>query len=251
MFSSRSMRQTLLVLLTAALLLTSCNVGATPAPTLDINAMNTAIVGTTVAQLSAQFTQTAVAAPTNTTAPAETQASIPTVELPTLADASAVSPTTDVAALPTFPLVASTPLPGTTSAPVLPTSQAPATAALGDACHNSVFEGDITVPDGATLLPGVDVQKIWAIRNTGDCLWDDGYALVQIGGSPELGNKMIFEITRNIEFVPAGQLSQMGIWLDVPCAPGKYEAHFRLRDDGGYYFGTTVSVYFEVKEKCP
>src|SRR5512141_2990022 len=101
MFSKRSTRQTLLVLLTAALLLTACNVGgATPAPTLDINAMNTAIVGTTVAQLSGQFTQTALAAPTNTPVPTETQATPPT--LPSLA---ATSATLDAAALPTFSFV--------------------------------------------------------------------------------------------------------------------------------------------------
>ena len=241
MFSSRSMRQTLLVMLTAALLLTSCNVGATAVPTLDVNAMNTAIVGTTVAQLSVQFTQTAQALPTNTATPTNTQASIST---------AALSAPAGVATIATLSFV-STPAAGITSVPVLPTSQGPATAALGDACHNSAFEADITVPDGATLRPGDDVQKIWAIRNTGDCLWDDGYALVQFAGSPELGGKMFFEITRNVEFVAAGQVSQMGIWLDVPCAPGKYEAHFRMQDDGGAYFGVILSVYFEVKEKCP
>src|SRR5512141_2119106 len=100
MFSKRSTRQTLLVLLTAALLLTACNVGgATPAPTVDINAMNTAIVGTTVAQLSGQFTQTALAAPTNTPLPTNTVAAPPTFALPSLA---ATSATLDVAAIPTF-----------------------------------------------------------------------------------------------------------------------------------------------------
>ena len=133
MFSKRSTRQVLLNLFAAAVLLTACNVGATPAPTLDINAMNTAIVGTTVAQLSGQFTQTALAAPTNTPAPINTQAAVPTLALPTLAGSSAASPTLDAAALPTFSFV-NTQVPAATSAsaggvatqaPALPTSKAP------------------------------------------------------------------------------------------------------------------------------
>ena len=55
---------TLFVLL--FLLLTSCTAGAPPAPTVDVNAINTAAVATAMGQLSAQFTQTALAAPSAT-----------------------------------------------------------------------------------------------------------------------------------------------------------------------------------------
>jgi hypothetical protein len=58
MFVRKFPRHILITLLTAALILAACNVGAAPAPTTDINAINTAIVGTTIAQLSVQFTQT-------------------------------------------------------------------------------------------------------------------------------------------------------------------------------------------------
>ena len=69
MFVRKISRQIFLTFLAVALLLTACNVGAAPSPTLDINAINTAMVGTTVAQLSSQFTQTALAAPTSTPLP--------------------------------------------------------------------------------------------------------------------------------------------------------------------------------------
>jgi hypothetical protein len=241
MFSRRSTRQALLVLLTAALLLTACNVGgATPAPTLDINAMNTAIVGTTVAQLSVQFTQTALAAPTNTALPTETSASVTTV----------ASPTLDAAALPTFSFV-NTPAAGSTPV-VLPTSQpaSQATAALGDACSNSAFEGDITIPDGETLKPGFDFQKIWAIRNTGNCTWDEGFTLVYIAGSKPDLDPYNFEFKNSKDFVAPGQGLNIGINLTTPCTPGKYEGHWRMRNDRGYYFGTILSVYVTVVDKC-
>ncbi len=252
MFSKRSTRQTLLALLTAALLLTSCNVGATPAPTIDVNAMNTAIVGTTVAQLSGQFTQTALAAPT-TPAPTETIAAIPTTALPTLAEtSSAPSPTVNAAALPTFSFV-NTPVTGgaATQALVLPTSQAPAgTASFNDSCNSLTFEGDATIPDGTVLKPGFNFKKEWAVRNSGTCKWDDGYALIYIGGTTPNLDPVNFEFKKSSDFVAPGQGINLGINLTTPCTPGKYNGTWRMRSDKGYYFGTPLSVYVEVTEKC-
>src|SRR5215204_6535187 len=91
MFVRKSLRQAVFTLLTAALLLSACNMGATPAPTVDVNAINTAAVETAMGQLSAQFTQTALAAPSATTQPTGTAVSLPTSGLPT---ANGAAPTT-------------------------------------------------------------------------------------------------------------------------------------------------------------
>jgi hypothetical protein len=249
MYSKRSKQQVFISLLIAALLLTACNVGATPAPTQDVNALSTALVGTTVAQLSSQFTQTALAVPTNTAPPVVTETSIPTLaSLPTLDTSVSASPTLDPAAIPTLSFI-NTPVAGVTQPVVLPTSAGGPTKVV-DTCHNSAFEGDITIPDGETLKAGTDIQKIWAIRNTGTCLWDDGYALVQFAGSPGYG-PYSYKLQKSSDFVSAGQGINIGVWLDVPCAAGKYEAHFKMRDDQGNFFGTILSVYFTVADKCP
>ena len=242
MYFRKFPRQTLLVLLTATLMLTACNVGAAPSPTLDVNAINTAIVGTTVAQFSAQFTQTALAMPqaTNTPLPTDTPQELPTFALPTVS----------FEITPTIAGVAS-PLPGFTqlASPVAPVAPG-ATQALGDACNNSVFEGDITIPDGEIIAPGTNFQKIWKIRNTGTCLWDDGFTLVYIGGSnPDL-DPYSFEFKKSADFVASGEAINIGINLTTPCTPGKYEGHWRMRNDQGYYFGTILSVYVEVQKKC-
>jgi len=240
-------RQILFVLLAATLMLSACNAGAAPSPTLDVNAINTAIVGTTVAQFSLQFTQTALAMPqaTNTPLPTNTPQELPTFALPT-ADTSGAIPTvsfditpTVAGALPAFTQFAS---------PVAPVSGP--TQALGDACANNVFEGDITIPDGSVLKPGVNFQKIWKIRNTGNCLWDDGFSLVYIGGSKPDLDPVNFNFTQSQDFVPSGEAINIAVNLTTPCTPGKYEGHWRMRDDRGYYFGTILSVYVEVKEKC-
>lgn len=244
-------RHIVLTLAIAALMLSACNVGAEPSPTLDVNAINTAIVGTTVAQFSAQFTQTALAAPQATNTPQE----LPTFALPT--DTLPALPTTDTSgALPTVsfeisPTIAgSAPLPGFTqiASPVAPVSAA--TQALGDECNNNVFEGDVTIPDGTILKGGEDFQKIWKIRNTGSCYWDDGYALVYIGGSTPNLDPVNFEFKKSSDFVAPGDAINIAVNLTAPCAVGKYEGHWRMRNDKGYYFGTILSVYVEVNEKC-
>lgn len=233
-------RHILIILLATALSLTACNVGAAPSPTLDVNAINTAIVGTTIAQFSDQFTQTALAAPTNTPVPTDTPIPLPTFDLPT----------TDPNALPTFSLVSPTPggLPGFTQ--IAPTSGVAATQSLGDACNNNVFEGDVTIPDGSVLAPGFDFQKVWKIRNSGTCLWDEGYSLVYIGGSTPDLDPYNFEFKKSSDFVSAGEAINIGINLTAPCTPGKYEGHWRMRNDQGYYFGSILSVYVEVTDKC-
>jgi hypothetical protein len=251
MFSRKPTRLILIVMLTAALILTSCNVGAAPTPTTDVNALSTALVGTTVAQLSANLTQTAQAAPTNTSAPSPTVTTLSTVALPTLN--TGASPTTDVAALPTFSFV-NTPIPGAntpiggTPAVVLPTTQA--TVSLGDACNNNVFEGDVTIPDGTVLRPGEDFVKIWAVRNTGTCTWDDGYALVYIGGSTPNLDPRNLEFTTGSDFISPGETADLDVRLTAPCAQGSYEGHWRMRSDSGFYFGTTLSVYVKVESNA-
>lgn len=239
----KSPRHILITLLTIAFLLSACNVGVEASPTVDISAMNTAIVGTTIAQVAEQGTQTALAAPTNTSVPTDTPIPLPTFEAPT-AD-TGVQPTLSFAS-PTVAAGAS-PVPGFTQLP----SPVPAgaTQPTGDECSNNVFEGDITIPDGTVLKGGEDFQKIWKIRNTGSCLWDDGFSLIYIGGSSPDLDPPNYEFKKTGDFVSSGEAINIGIWLTTPCASGQYEGHWRMQNNQGYYFGSILSVYVEVKEK--
>jgi hypothetical protein len=245
MFVRKSMRP-VFYLLAAALILASCNMGATPAPTVDVNAINTAAVATAMGQLSAQFTQTALAAPTKTQIPTNTA-----ISLPTFANGSAV-PTT-AGGLPTVSFNSTpntTPLAGFTPLPTGAGASGGPTQSLGDACNNNVFEGDVTIPDGTVMDGGQDFQKVWALRNTGSCTWDEGYELVYIGGSSPNLDPVNFKFTNSNDFVSSGEGINIGIRLTTPCAVGEYEGHWRMRDDHGNYFGTIVSVYVKVDDDC-
>ena len=233
-------RHILVILLSTSVILSACNAGVAPSPTLDVNAINTAIVGTTIAQFSDQFTQTALAQPpTNTPIPTDTP--IP-LNLPT----------TDPNALPTFALESPTPgagtnpLPGFTQLP----SPAPvgATQSLGDACNNNVFEGDITILDGSTVTGGDTLKKVWKIRNTGSCTWDEGYELIYIGGTIGDDNMRDFEF-QSKDSIASGEAVDIAIVFNVPCKQGQQEGHWRMRNDQGYYFGTILSMYIVIDGK--
>jgi hypothetical protein len=238
-------KQVTIFLFAAALMLTACNMGATPAPTVDVNAINTAAFNTAVAQVAAAQTQTALAAPSAT--PTNTVAPITTVVLP---GNGTVLPTT-AGGFPTvsFNTTPTTPLAGFTAV-VSPAAPA-ATVSLGDSCTNSAFEGDVTIPDWSVIAPGTNFTKVWKLRNTGTCAWDEGFALVYIGGSkPDLDPYTYkFSNKTDKDFVASGGAIDIGIKLTAPCTPGKYEGHWRMQNDQGYFFGTTLSVYIEVTEK--
>ncbi len=243
-------RLVLLMLLTAALTLTACNMGATPAPAVDVNAINTAAVATALAQISAGQTQTALAVPsatpTSTTAPLVTVAGnvtpFATVTLGTPATLSFnVNPNTT-------PLAGFTPL-GSPAAPA-------ATLALGDACNNNQFIADITIPDGTIFIagnekglrPGDDFKKIWRVKNTGNCKWDEGYRLVWIAGDDSLDPHTV-KFEQSKDFVDPGETVDLGVTLSAPSSAGKYTATWRMQDDKGNFFGTPLTVVIEVKKK--
>jgi hypothetical protein len=234
-------RKAFLILLAAALVIAGCSVGATEAPTADVNAINTAAVATAMEQLSVQFTQTALAAPSPTPLATNTVVPLPTSALPTAANAL---PTANAGAIPTLSFN-TTPVAGFT--PLASPAAPAATISLGDSCNNNVFEGDATIPDGTIMKPGVDFVKQWAIRNTGTCTWDEGYALVFIGGDQAM-DPVNFEFKNSSDFVSAGEGINIGVPLTAPLAEGKYQATWRMRSDSGVYFGTPLTVVFEVKK---
>jgi hypothetical protein len=253
MFVRKSLRQAALVLAIAASLITACSGGAAAEPTVDVGAINTAAVETAMGQLSAQFTQTAMAAPTSTTLPTNTAISLPTFALPGAATGSPVAassalPTVSFNSTPVTPQAQTTALPGFTALPTAG-STGP-TASLGDSCNNSSFVSDVTVPDGTVLPPGQNFDKVWEVKNTGSCTWDDGYVLAYIGGSSPNLDPYNFEFKNSDDFVIGGATANLGLTLTTPCTPGEYEGTWRMRDDKGYYFGTYLTVIVKVTDKC-
>jgi len=234
-------RRTLLIVLTATLTLAACNVGATPAPTVDVNAINTAAVATAMGQISAQLTMTALSAPTNTPPPTVSPLPLVTSALPTATGGlPGTPPTLSFNITPNTTQVAGlTPI-GTAGVPV-------STAVLGDSCNNSVYIADVTYPDNTVVKPGTDFNKVWRVQNTGTCLWDDGYKLAFIAGDRAL-DPTSFAFTDSADFVSGGETADLGVDLTAPLAEGTYSATWRMQSDSGVFFGTMLTVVIVVQD---
>lgn len=242
--------RTLLILLTATLTLAACNVGSTPAPTIDANAISTAALGTAMAQISAQQTMTALAAPSATSLPTNAPVSLATVALPTT---SGALPTTNAGgALPTVSFNTTpniTPLAGFTSvvgSPIAPTS-AGGIGNTAAGCNDGAFVSE-TLPDKSVVGAGKNFTKAWEIKNTGTCAWDEGYVFefqANLSDSEIDGYNIV--IDKSDEFTKPNHSQSFIVKLTAPTTAGEYKGYWKLKADDGTYFGPLV--YFDIVVK--
>lgn len=218
----------------ATLVLTACNIGATPAPTMDVSVVYTSAAQTLIADFSVKQTQTALAAPPTplpTNTPFPTFTNLPNGPLPGQGTPLGLTPI----ATNSTPLLGGTPITLFT-----PTS--------GPLCNDAAYIADVTVPDGTVMKPGEDFEKTWAVKNSGTCTWDEGYSLVFVAGDKMDGYDLPIK-ARN-QFVDPGDTVNLTVLLTAHIAPGVYEGCWRMRDDKGYYFGTYLCYKIEVKKKA-
>lgn len=212
-----------------SLLLSACNLGKQPEPTPDVNAIYTIAAQTVAAEYAAGLTQTAMAVPpTATQLPTNTP--IPTFSFggspaPTLAFGSPASPLTT-------PLATITPL-------GLLATQA------GPVCNNSEFITDVNYPDGTVVKGNELIAKVWRIKNTGTCTWDDGYTVRHVAGE-SLGSQT-WEIKTKDQFVEPGETVDIRIEMTTPTTAGEHGGTWQMYGDNGYGFGTPLTIQIVVK----
>lgn len=100
-------------------------------------------------------------------------------------------------------------------------------------CVNDLtFLEDLTIPDGAVVQPGDELDKRWLVENSGTCNWDRDYGLVLIGG-PDMG------AAQHQALFPArsGARAVIRIIFTAPEEPGVYRSAWQARDPSGELFG--------------
>jgi Ig-like domain from next to BRCA1 gene len=225
-------RQLIIVVLAGALM-ASCTGQATQAteePTVDVNAVMTAGIGTFVAAL----TQTQAARAT-----LATQTPSPTWTVSPVALNSITPPSTStqslVLPLPTVVFVAPT-VTGTQYTPTVNPST------LGSGCNNLALIRDETIPDGTVMKPGETFRKVWKVENNGTCDWVYLYRLVFLSGDrmegdpPGLG-----------KVIPPSKWTQLYVDLVAPSRPGTYTGNWKLGNQSGSVFGSTLTVSIVVE----
>lgn len=109
-------------------------------------------------------------------------------------------------------------------------------------CENdSAFVADVTVPDNTPFDPGAEFEKIWRLRNSGTCPWDEGYELAFVGGELMSGPDGV-----PIPWAEPGAEVDIGVVLVAPEEPGTYRGDWRLRDSDGELFGAGFYVQIVV-----
>jgi len=203
--------------------LASCNMGATPAPTTDVNAIFTFAAGTMNAQLDAQGTQTAQAAsPT----PAVTDTPLPTIPVIPLGT-------------PFF-----TSIPGSAPLPTASTGgNTLGSTAVG--CDNATYLSETKPDDGTQITAGDTFTKGWSLQNTGTCSWKTGYTFAYDSGD-QMGGKDIV-ISKESDFTDPGHSQSFIIKLQAPATAGEYKGYWRMKNAQGTPFGSRVWVDIVVK----
>lgn len=223
----------------ATALVSSCNIGATPQPTVDAGAIQTQSFGMVLTQAAGQATQTVAAVPptplpTNTLVPLNT----PLV--------STVSP---------FGIPTNTPFTFNTQQPGLtpqggivssPTPGAYSTVTTKNGCNDGWLVSETQPYDGKTILINTEFTKGWEFRNTGTCAWDEGYSFVFIEevstGPKYILPKKDYTIPKGGPFTKPGEYRTFEVPMKAPKDPGEYIWYFKLRDDSGQYFGSLVWI---------
>jgi hypothetical protein len=132
--------------------------------------------------------------------------------------------------------------PTATNIPATPTPSVP--------CNEAGFVGDVSIPDGSILSPGMYFSKTWRLRNTGSCTWDSDYSLVFINGD-RMGGPREQELPGN---VAPGQVIDVTVNLTAPARDGFFRGFWRLRDSSGTLFGlgrTSGSFYVDIQVQSP
>ncbi len=111
---------------------------------------------------------------------------------------------------------------------------------IPDCRYDAVPIADVTVPIGAVLQPGQRVEKIWRMRNTGDCPWLD-YTWTFISGN-SMGGPDNVPVPRT----EPGGTTDISVPLQVPSLPGTYTGIWGLKNAEGRDIGQTARVQVKV-----
>lgn len=222
-------KKQIITILLAGALLASCTGQAPGEPTLDVNALLTAGVGTFVAGL----TQTQAAKPKTATA-TSTPSPIPTVSPINLGSLTPLTTATQSFVLPASTVIFVAPT-GTQYTPTADPSS------LGVGCNNLRLIDQVMDPSGPVLKPGENFTKSWKVENNGTCTWAFLYGLVFVGGDRMDGSPS----GPNNQISP-GKWTQLHVSGIAPTQPGNYTGNWRLATQAGTPFGATLTVSFTV-----
>ena len=228
--------QWLLASTVLSIILSSCNIGATPIPTQDVGAIQTQAFNAVLTQVAAAATPTPI--PTNTLPPST----------PTLA-----APPTFIVVGSNTPFAFNTPLPGLTpvvpGVPTVPGSVP--TISTTNGCNRSEFVGESAPYDGQIIEPSRLFQKNFDLINMGTCTWDEGYTFMYL---PEMSvnceDAYDIKIVKPEDFTAPGKIRTFSLKMRASVKAGEHLCAWKMKADNGQFFGTMVHLQYFIGTKA-
>jgi hypothetical protein len=129
----------------------------------------------------------------------------------------------------------------TPGGPVATPTPAPDVPGQGGCTLNAAYVADITIADDSEFQPGASFTKIWRIRNSGTCTWEEGAQLVAISG----------DRMSDVDAVNAPQTApetsvDISVDMKAPTTPGTYRSTWQMQDPQGVRFGAQIYVQIVV-----
>lgn len=100
------------------------------------------------------------------------------------------------------------------------------------ACQNG-FIANANIANGQSFQSDESFQVAWTLENTGDCTWDNDYALKLLAGEIISAENML-PLTSTVN--PGGTTS-LSVNMQAPSAPGHYVSAWKMQDSQGHLFG--------------
>ncbi|MEV0614342.1 NBR1-Ig-like domain-containing protein [Nonomuraea sp. NPDC050404] len=104
---------------------------------------------------------------------------------------------------------------------------APPTAPTASPRDDSVFERDVTYPDGSVVQAKSSFDKTWRIRNAGNVPWQDRY-LTRMNDTPCKAPKRV-----GIGPVLPGESVDITVRVRAPESPGRCKIFWKMTDEDG------------------
>jgi hypothetical protein len=174
---------------------------------------------------------------------AETEAfdsALQTAVVETIAAALPDISATPETSLPTEDIVTDDPQQPTATVPPLPTQTSPpaeeatqSSSGPTNTPQTPCYRGELiseTVPDGTKFPPGQYFTKIWVIRNTGVCAWNEDFRWTLVEGEDFTAPT---DLTLN-QIVNPGEDLEVKLELKTPLLEGLYQGTYKIfTDEGG------------------
>ena len=203
----------LLIIVVFMMVLSACASPEPEAPTPDMNAIFTQVAET----LAMEYTQIALADPseTNTPEPTQTPLASPTISQPLIIT------TPSVVSSPTLSFVTALPTISTTA----------------NGCYDAALVSDVTIPTGTKFNPGDSFEKTWRLSNTGTCDWTSEFKFTYVGG-----NLFGSDTTKVRGRVPVGSTKDISLQMVAPAGSGPVVSNWQMATDTGTFFGPVFAV---------